>query len=81
MTGSPFSNVVGKNPGEDSTFQNVESTQVSDSTDSDRSVQGEDSVGSESTLGVEVDAQGNTHQSEQDETAGQTSLSGTPTPV
>jgi hypothetical protein len=32
MTGSPFSNVVGHNPGEDSTFKDVEATGDSDTT-------------------------------------------------
>ena len=75
MTGSPFSNVIGHNPGEDSTFQDVESTQVGDTTDQDRSVAGQD-TDSEPSVPVEVDAQGDTKVSGEDETAGQTDQSG-----
>lgn len=72
MTASPFSNVIGNEPN-DSTFVNVESTQDGDTTDSDRSVPGQDSDGAESTLGVITDpSSGATHVAEQGETAGQT---------
>lgn len=82
MTGSPFSNVVGHNPGEDSTFQNVESTQVGDSTDSDRSAPGQDASGAETSIGVINDPiSGVAREAGQNETAGQTDQSGAPTPV
>lgn len=73
MTGSPFSNVVGHAPG-DSTFQNVETTDTTDSTDFDRSIP--EDGGTEPAPGVESDGQGNTHEAGQDETAGQTDQSG-----
>lgn len=68
MTGSPFSNVVGHNPGEDSTFQNVETTQTSDTT-SETQTSTVDS-GTEPAGGVTPGAI--PHQSGQGETAGET---------
>ena len=76
MTGSPFSLVLGADPGT-STFKNVESTQVGDTT-SETAGRPVDTPG-ESSVGVEVDASGNTHESGQDETQGQSSASGTET--
>lgn len=74
MTGSPFSNVVGHNPGEDSTFQDVESTQVSDTT-TETGARPADTPG-ESSVGVQRDPSADTHVAGQDETAGQTDVSG-----
>lgn len=73
MTGSPFSNVLGTDQ-DSSHFQNVESTQVSDTT-SETAGRPADSPG-ESSVGVETDAQGRTHESGEDETANQTDTSG-----
>lgn len=73
MTGSPFSNVLGTDP-DSSQFKNVESTQVGDTT-SETDARPPDSPG-ESSVAVEVDAQGGTHVSGEDETAGQTDTSG-----
>jgi hypothetical protein len=79
VTGSPFSNVVGHNPGEDSTFKNVESDQVGDTT-TDSDSRPDDTPG-EPSVPVVLDTSGTgTHEAEEDETAGQTDLSGTPTP-
>jgi hypothetical protein len=74
MTGSPFSNVIGKDPGS-STFQDVESTQVGDTT-SETAGRPADTPG-ESSVGVERSAAGDTHVAGEDETAGQTDTSGT----
>lgn len=73
MTPSPFSAVIGTDP-DSSTFKNVESTQVSDTT-SETAARPEDR-GAESTVGVEYDANADTHVSGEDETAGQTDESG-----
>jgi hypothetical protein len=70
MTGSPFSNVLGHDP-DDSTFQNVKSGQPGDTT-SETAARPPDSP-SEPSPGVEADAQGDTHVSGQDETAGDAS--------
>lgn len=65
-TGSPFSNVVGHD-GDSSTFQNVESTQTTDTT-SQTAVSPTD-AGTEPAGGVQV-GPGGTHEAGQDETAG-----------
>lgn len=76
MTGSPFSNVVGHNPGDNTTwYKQGETTQVSDTTTETGARPQTD--GSESSVGVETDGLGNTHEAAQDETQGQTDLSGT----
>lgn len=75
--GSPFSNVVGHNPDEDSTFERVESSDTSDTT-SATEVAHVDNPG-ESSIGVEGQPGGPEHVAGQDETAGDAS-SGTPTP-
>ena len=72
--GSPFSNVLGKDPGS-STFQNVETTQVSDTTTL-TGARPPDSP-TEPSPGVIGATPGTTHESAQDETAGQTSTTGT----
>ena len=72
--GSPFSNVLGKDPGS-STFQNVESTQVSDTTTATGTRPPDNPT--EGAPGVIGSAPGTTHESGQDETAAQTSTSGT----
>lgn len=77
MTPSPFSNVVAHDQNS-STFVDVESTQVSDTTDDDNVATRDD--GTESSLGVEVTQDHITHEAAQDETAGQSDLSGTPNP-
>lgn len=74
MTGSPFSNVVGHNPGEDSTFVNVESTQVSDTT-TETGARPADSD-TEPSVGVQRDPAGDTHVAGEDETHGQTDVAG-----
>lgn len=74
MTGSPFTNVLPHAPG-DSTFKDVESTQVSDTT-SDTAARPQ-TDGSEPSVGVETDGLGDTKVAGQDETSGQTDLSGT----
>lgn len=74
MTGSPFSNVLGSDPGE-STFKDVISTQVSDTT-TETAGRPADTPG-ESSVGVERDAAGNTKVAAEDETQGQTDTSGT----
>lgn len=66
MTGSPFSNVVGHNPG-DSTFTDVESTQTSDTT-SESQTSTVDS-GTESTIAITPGAI--PHEAAQGETAGE----------
>lgn len=76
MTGSPFSNVLGKDP-EGSTFTNVESTQVGDTTTENAARPAD--ADTESSVGVETAPDGTTHESGQDETAGQTDASGSPT--
>lgn len=73
MPGSPFSNVLGKDPGS-STFQNVESTQVSDTT-TETGARPPDRD-TEPSVGVEGQAPGTTKVAGQDETAGQTSTTG-----
>lgn len=74
MTGSPFSNVLAHNPGEDSTFTNVESTQVGDTTTETAGRPQTD--GTESSVGVSMDGSHNTHVPGEDETQGQTDTSG-----
>lgn len=77
MTGSPFSLVIGTDS-DSGHFQDVLSTQVSDTNDTDRvGAQNSDDPGDEGTVGVETDGVGDTHESGQDETAGQTDTSGT----
>lgn len=75
MTGSPFSNVIGKDANE-STFQDVISTQTGDTTteNASRPVDGD----REPSVGVERAADGTTHVSGEDETASQTDVSGAP---
>lgn len=74
MPGSPFSNVLGKDSGS-STFQNVESTQVSDTT-TETGARPADTA-TEPAPGVEGQAPGTTKVAGQDETAGQSATSGT----
>jgi hypothetical protein len=74
MTGSPYSNVLGTD-GDSSHFVNVESAQVGDTTDEDGARPSESD--GESSVPVEVDVAGNTHEATQDETEGQTDTSGT----
>jgi hypothetical protein len=76
VTGSPFSLVVG-NEGTDSTFHNVLATQAGDTT-TETASRPVDADG-ESSVGLLRDAAGDTHESGQDETAGQTDTSGTDT--
>lgn len=73
MPGSPFSDVLGKDPGS-STFQNVGSTQVGDTT-TETGARPADSP-TEPAPGVEGQAPGTTKVAGQDETAGQTDTSG-----
>lgn len=74
MTGSPFSLVLGTD-GNSSTFKNVETTQIGDTTDDDRVGTDNDT---ESSVGVEMTVDHITHVAGQDETAGQSDVSGTP---
>lgn len=78
MTGSPFANVVGTDA-DSSTFTNVESTQVSDTT-SASAVAARDNPG-ESSIPILIAQDHSEHESGQDETAGQSDTSGTPAPA
>jgi hypothetical protein len=65
--GSPFSNVLGRDP-DDSTFQNVESTLSADTT-TETGARPPD-TGTEPAGGVLTGASGDTHEAGQDETPG-----------
>jgi hypothetical protein len=65
--GSPFSNVLGKDP-DGSTFENVEPARASDTTT--ETGQPPPDTGAESSAGVLVDAGADTHEAGQDETPG-----------
>ncbi len=75
MTGSPFTNVLPTDQ-DSSTFEQVETTQVGDST-SLTNVAASD-TGSESSIAVESTVDHVTHESGQDETQDQSDVSGLP---
>lgn len=78
MTGSPFANVVGTDA-DSSTFKNVESTQVSDTTSASAVATRDNSE--ESSIPLLIAQDHSEHEATQDETAGQSDTTGTPAPA